>query len=310
MEQGGLAMRIRIDQGRSFASGVGRSGAASSMAGFTLVEMLVALVVALVIIGAAYSTYVAQQRHFGNERLVMRTQQNLRGALLVFEQELRMAGYDPEDAGGFGLVDVRRYDVIRYRECSPDGQPVLFYTYDVDENGLLDDRKQGRNIEHAKFRISDVHNDGHICLTWDNGGGRFPLAENIQAVGFAYAVDRDGDGDCDLWPGGTDLIWAVDSDNDNLLDADIDTNGDGAIDEKDDANGDHRIDTADGRVLKPQVALDRVKAIRVWVMAVTPGRLSGVDDVDNHVVGDRIFTPVKDGRKRFVLQTRVQCRNL
>lgn len=302
-------MSSRLDKRRSTPKS-DRSGALSAMAGFTLVELLIALTVAVVIIGAACSTYMVQQRYFGNQRLVMRAQQNLRGALLIFEQELRMIGYDPEDSGGFGVVDVRRYDVIQYRQCSLDGQPALYYTYDVDENGLLDDRNQGRNQEHAKFRISDVHNDGHICLTWDNGGGRFPLAENIQAIGFAYAIDRDGDGNCDAWPGGGDLIWAVDSDNDNLLDADIDTNGDGTIDEKDDINGDHRIDRADGRTLKPQVSLGCVKAIRVWVLAVTPGRLQGGDDGGIHVVGDRILLPARDGKKRFVLQTRVQCRNL
>jgi type IV pilus assembly protein PilW len=290
----------------------GRSRELSAVDGFSLVELLIALVVAIAILGAVLSTYVVQQRYFGNQRQVIRAQQNLRGALLIFEQELRMAGYDPEDSGGFGIVDVRRYDVKRYHECSLDGQPVLFYTYDINENGLLDldEKHRDRNEEHAKFRISDVHEDGHICLTWDNGGGRCPLAENIQAIGFAYAIDRDGDGSCDAWNGGGDLIWAVDSDNDNLLDADIDTNGDGIIDERDDANGDNRIDTADGRALNPQVSLDKVKAVRVWVMAVTSQPLQGKGDRRSHVVGDRILPPPDDGRIRLVVETRVQCRNL
>ena len=287
--------------------------------GFTLIELLVALVVALVALAAVYSTFIVQLQMFGNQRLVMRAQQNLRGALLILEQELRMAGYDPEDSGGFGVVDVRRYDLVHQHECNPDGQPVLFYTYDANEDGRLEgDRNQinkepagkERNEEHAKFRISDKDNDGHICLTWDNGAGRNPLAENIQAIAFAFAIDTDGDGRCDSWPGGGDLIWAVDSDNDNLLDADIDTNGDGIIDEKDDANGDHRIDMADGRPLNPQVPLRCIKAVRVWVLAVTQGRLQGEDDHQVHVVGDRILTSTDDGKKRLVLQTRVQCRNL
>jgi type IV pilus assembly protein PilW len=155
-----------------------------------------------------------------------------------------------------------------------------------------------------------VHNEEHICLTWDNGAGRYPLAENIQAIGFAYAIDRDGDGNCDSQTGSENLIWAVDSDNDNLLDANIDTNGDGVIDENDDANGDHRIDTADGCALNPQVSLKCVKAVRVWVLAVTSGRLLGGCDNRSHVVGDRILTPSDDGRMRLVLQSRVQCRNL
>lgn len=278
--------------------------------GFTIVEIMVALLVAMVVIGVAYSAFVVHQRHFANQRLMMRAQQNLRSAFLILEQELRMMGYDPEDSGGFGVVDVRRFDVIEYQKPSPDGQPVLFYTYDVDEDGRLDESNHGRNGEHPKFRVNDVDKDGHICLTWDIGSGRNPLAENIQAIGFAYAVDTDGDGKCDSWPGVENLIWAVDSDNDNLLDVDIDTNGDGDIDENDDINGDHRIDTADGRVLNPQVPLDDIKAVRVWVLAVTPGRLQGKENKRTYVVGDRILAPTDDGKMRFVLQTRVHCRNL
>jgi type IV pilus assembly protein PilW len=295
---------------RTLAAKPGKSGALSEVRGFTLVEVLVALVVAMIALGAVFSTFIVQEQHFGNQRQVTRAQQNLRGALLILEQELRMVGYDPEDSGGFGVVDVRRYDLVHQHECNPDGQPVLFYTYDVDEDGRLDDTNNQRNKEHAKFRISDIHNDGHVCLTWDNGAGRNPLAENIQALGFAYAIDVDGDSNCDSWPGGGSLIWAVDSDNDNRLDADIDTNGDGAIDEKDDMNGDHRIDAADGRPLNPPVSPDCIKAVRVWVLAVTSDRLRGRVDDRVFVVGDRVLAPVDDGKKRFVLQTQVHCRNL
>jgi type IV pilus assembly protein PilW len=301
---------MRQTPGRILVLKSGRRVASRDAHGFTLVELLIALVVAMVTMAAVYSAYVVQQRHFGNQRLVMRAQQNLRGALIILEQELRMVGYDPEDSGQFGVVDIRRYDPVRHRECNPEGQPVLFYTYDEDEDGRLNEENYQRNEEHPKFRISDTHNDGHLCLTWDNGAGRNPLAENIEAIGFAFAIDADGDGQCDSWPEGGGLIWAVDSDNDNLLDADIDTNRDGAIDELDDANGDRRIDGADGRGLNPQVPLRCIKAVRVWVLAATTGRIQGLYTRRSLVVGDRILAPSDDGRRRFVLQTRVQCRNL
>lgn len=280
------------------------------ISGLTIVELMIALVVGFVATVAAYSVYSVQQRHFGNQQLVLTAQQNLRGALMVIEHELRMLGYDPEDSGRFGLVDIRRYDVAETSKLKQDGQPVLFYTYDADEDGGLDQSGKGRNKEHPKFRISDIHHDGRICLSWDNGSGRRPLAENIRAIAFAYAVDVDADGYCDRWAGSDHLIWAVDSDNDNLLDTHLDTNGDGIIDEKDDANDDHRIDRDDGCALNPQVRLDRVKAVRVWVLAVTSRPLQGESDNRNLVVGDRIFAPADDGVRRFVLEMQVQCRNL
>ena len=278
--------------------------------GFTIVELVIAMAVTLVSITAVYSVYVVQQRHYGNQQLLQTSQENLRGALLVIEHELRMIGYDPEDMGGFGVTDVRRYHIAKYREPDITGQPVLYYTCDLDEDGRLDDRNHGSNREHPKIRISDIHGDGHICLTWDNGSGRHPLAENIQALGFAYAVDADGDENLDHWAGGEHVIWAVDSDNDNLLDTHIDTNDDGLIDEKDDANGDRRIDGNDGGALDSPLPPDRIRSIRVWLLATTAGPLQGMRENRVYVVADRIISTTGDGFKRLVLESRVECRNL
>ncbi len=282
----------------------------NSRKGVTLIELLIAMAVAMVTIVCAYTVYVVQQRQYGNQQLMLTARQNLRGGLAVMEQQLRMVGYDPEDSGHFGIVDVRRYDIEKGSQLDADGQPVLFYTCDVDENGGLDDRRKGRNREHPKFRISDIHKDGRICLTWDNGSGRRPLAENIIALGLAYAVDVDADGRPDMGPGGVAPIWAVDSDNDNRLDVDIDTNHDGSIDPSDDTNNDQRIDWADGGKLDPQIPLKHVMAVRVWLMAVTRRPIKGSHDQRNLVVGDRIMPAMEDGFRRFVMETRVTCRNL
>ena len=281
-----------------------------TQSGITLVELLIAMVVALIAIGAVYSVYSVQQRHFRNQQLVQTAQQNLRGAMLVIEHEIRMVGYDPEDVGGFGLVDIRRYNTVKVNEPDIGGQPVLYYTYDIDADGRLDDSNGGNNKEHPKIRISDVHADGRICLTWDNGSGRRPMARNIQYIGFAFAVDADSDGRLDRWADGEHLIWAVDSDNDNLLDTHIDTNDDGLIDEKDDVNGDHKIDPADGCPLNPPLTLDDVRSVRVWLMAVTSKTIQGLSDRRVLVVADRIIPPADDGLKRLVLQSRIECRNL
>ncbi len=278
--------------------------------GFTLIELLIAMAVAMAVLLTALTVCTVQQRQYRYQQSMQTARQHLRGGLAVMEQEIRMVGYDPEDSRQFGIVDVRRYDITKYRQLNIDGQPVLFYTYDVDEDGSLDDRNNGRNREHPNFRISDVHGDGHICLTWDNGSGRKPLAENILAMGVAYAVDVDHDGRLDSRAGGSNPIWAVDSDNDNLLDSDIDTNGDGRIDETDDANDDDRIDWADGGKLDPPIALKHIRAVRIWLLAETLRPLHQHTAVDDLVVGDRIVPAAKDGYRRMVMQTSVICRNL
>lgn len=278
--------------------------------GFTLVELVIALVVAMVAIGSVYSVYMVQLNSYRNEQAVTEAQQNLRGAMVILEQEIRMAGYDPEDTGQFGIVDVRRYDLIDRNTLNQEGQPILSYTLDWDENGALDDRNGGRNREHPNFRMRDDLNKRRVYLSWNTGTSWQPLAENIQAVGYAFAVDTDDDGLPDTWGGGPHLIWAVDSDNDNLLDTHIDANDDGRIDAADDIDGDHRLTAADGGGLKTPVPLSCIKAVRVWLLSISSRPLKGHTDSRSYVVGDRVIKPAADGYARQVLETVIEGRNL
>ncbi len=279
-------------------------------AGYTLLELTVALALTAITVGAAVSVYIVQQQHFNNQRMRHLVRHNLWGGLAVLEQEIRKAGYDPQDCGAFGIVDVRRYDVVNVHELDMDGQPVLFYTLDRDENGGLDNGNKGRNREHPKFRISDLKDDGGVCLTWDNGSGRRPLADHIHAMGTAYAFDQDENGRLDTAGSTNQLIWAVDSDNDNLLDTNIDSNHDGVIDEKDDANGDGVIDGSDGGKLAAPVALSHIRAARIWLMALSKHPVQSQAARRKHVVGDRIYQPPEAGYGQFVVSSTIVCRNM
>jgi type IV pilus assembly protein PilW len=277
--------------------------------GFTLLELLIAMVVGLIAMGVVYSVIVVQQRSYYQQRSLLGAHQNLRGAMVVLEQQIRLAGFDPEGSGHFGITDVRRYDTVGTKP-KEDGQPALFYTVDRDENGAVDDRNHNRNGEHPNFRIRDDLNTGRIYLAFDLGGGRQPLAENIQAIGLAYAVDTDRDGRPDTWDDEGHLIWAVDSDNDNRLDTHIDTNNDGVIDERDDSDGDFQITAADGGVLKPPVAMDRICAVRVWLLAAALLPVKRSAGRRPYVVGDRLITKTHGQESYQLLETVVQCRNL
>jgi len=277
--------------------------------GFTLLEVLIALAVGLIAIGAAYSVYDSQVKAHRSRKLALELQQNLRAALMFVEQEIRIAGFDPEGSGHFGIVDVRRYE-LEGTGTDPAGQPALFYTVDHDENGELDGRNHHRNKEHCSFRIRHDPAIGRRYLSWDNGAGRHPLSETIHQIAFAYGVDSDEDGRLDTWNGGPHLIWAVDSDNDNRLDTHLDANGDGVIDPSDDINGDGRIDPADGGAIDPPVSVDRIKSIRVWLLARSSMPVPGRYDANRLVVGDRISTPVDGHFMRKVIEADIIARNL
>jgi type IV pilus assembly protein PilW len=277
---------------------------------FTLVELLIAMFIGLIVIVSIYSVYLTQQRSHRNQQLSMETKQNLRGAMIILEQEIRMAGYDPLESGQFGIKDIRRYHLEKSRERDPNGEPALFYSLDMDENGDPDKRNGMRNREHPNFRIRYDPKIQRQFLAWDMGGGRQPLAENIKAIGMAYAIDRDGDSMPDRWNGGSHTIWAVDADNDNHLDTHIDINNDGRIDVSDDINGDNVIDHRDGGLLDPPVPVEHIKAVRVWLLAISQYPRRGHYDNSTLVVGNRLIPPDGLGHKRQVLESVIYCRNL
>ena len=73
--------------------------------GFTLVELMVTLVIAFIITGAAYGAYVVQQKNYTTQEQVAEIQQNLRIGLEIMSREMRMAGYDPTLSGQYGIVE-------------------------------------------------------------------------------------------------------------------------------------------------------------------------------------------------------------
>ena len=85
---------------------------------------------------------------------------------------------------------------------------------------------------------------------------------------------------------------------------------DGLIDEKDDTNGDHRITAADGGGLNPPIDLDRIRAVRVWLLSVCALPVKGHLDNRSHIVGDRIIPAANDEVMRRVLEATIECRNL
>tara|TARA_B100000315_G_scaffold105559_1_gene96790 strand:+ start:3003 stop:3596 length:594 start_codon:yes stop_codon:yes gene_type:complete len=75
--------------------------------GFTLIEMLVAIVSSLILVGAAYTFLTQQEKSFGVEADVSQTQRDVRTALKTVVTLLRPAGYNPDNVPAFrGLSNI------------------------------------------------------------------------------------------------------------------------------------------------------------------------------------------------------------
>ena len=104
--------------------------------GFTLVELLIAMTIGLIILTALSSTFLMQRKIYDVQEQVVEMVQNARAAMDMMTREIRMAGYDPTDSAGAGIVSVVT--------------DKIYITMDLNGDGVLDD-----SDEHIVYDIYD-----------------------------------------------------------------------------------------------------------------------------------------------------------
>ncbi|MBT8762456.1 prepilin-type N-terminal cleavage/methylation domain-containing protein [Desulfohalobiaceae bacterium Ax17] len=240
--------------------------------GFTLIELLVVIAISGILLTATYSAFQWQHKSYHIQEEVAEMQQDLRAAMDIMVRETRMAGYDPKNSGKFGITDIRRYDLNGNLNSS--GFSAITFTTDLDGDGTVDSN------EIISYSIYDYGNDNNLDLARKIGGsGRQLLAENIDSFVLAYAYDDDRDGELET-NASNDIIWAIDKNNDGKLEYST-----------------------------TSVAIDRIRAVRIWILTKTGEQDPDFLNTNTYVVGNQIITR-NDKFRRRLLTTFVQCRNM
>ena len=112
------------------------------------------------------------------------------------------------------------------------------------------------------------------------------LAEGIEAMAFAFAYDNDADQLLDT-DGAGNVLWGIDSDGNNVLDTSVAGGG-----------------------LPTLVNMDRIRAVRIWLLGRTKGNVPKHRDIDTYVVGNQTLGPFNDNFQRILLISTVKCRNM
>ncbi len=283
----------------------------SKQNGYTLIEILIAMAITGIISAALFTSFQFQQKSYVIQEGVAAMQQNLRAGMEMMTQEIRMVGYDRQNIGGMGILDISPRDIADNIDLTITGNGAIQIAADFNDSGALNPS------DIISFSIADSPigtPDGILDLTRDVGAGRRLLGENIQALGFAFAYDADDDGILDVSPGGN-TIWAVDSDGDNDLDLNLDTNDDGNIDAADGpGTGNNGLIT--GAAIAPNIDISDIRAVRIWMLARAGTSYNDYLNSHTYVVGHKVITPSTDAvsdndnlRMRLLITT-VKCRNL
>jgi len=273
--------------------------------GLTLYELMVAVAISSFLLLAIHATYKSQQKSYVVQKQVSAMQQNLRGAICFLQREIRLAGYDPQDSGDFGITDISVGD---------DGNGTITFSLDddlnntedeSDGNGRVDDRE---TLSFLLYDYPTTAPDGILDLGRKQGGTRRLVSENIEAMGFAFAFDstRDGDDSLDRDMNGN-IIWAIDSDHDGDLDVNLDTDNDGDIDVDDDQAGESLAQPDNGGLAL--VHLSDIRAVKIWLLARGDKDDAQSLNAMTYVVSNQRIAP-KDGLHRRLMTTSIRCRNL
>lgn len=140
------------------------------IAGFTLIELMITLVISSLIIASIYAAYTTQQRTYTTQERVVEMQQNLCAGMLLMTGDIRMAGYDAQQTG-------------KYKFTTATGTKLVF---SADLNG------DGGNPGAGETMTYELYTPAGASLTaLRRIAGQPAVAENIQAVEFQYL---DGNG--------------------------------------------------------------------------------------------------------------------
>lgn len=296
--------------------------------GFTLVELLIVMLLGSVVTAAIYASFRSQHDSYIAQDQVAEMQQNLRSAMDIMSREIRMAGFDPTLAARAlptpaGILMANSdgiafaMDLNGNRLVAGDLNEVVAFGF-----GAGIDTAPVDGIADAGAAALGRNNDGSMVggVFLAGANGYQPIADNIQAVDFAYAYDANGDGVLDFHdlngnsvqnPGET-TIWAVP--NAAGIWVDLDRNQDGFIDATDlnvllanpaPAGVVAIAGTATVTTARPA----DVRAVRVWVLA--RARLPDLKytNRNTYVVGRQTIT-VNDNFRRRLLETIIDCRNM
>jgi prepilin-type N-terminal cleavage/methylation domain-containing protein len=148
--------------------------------GFTLIEVLVAMVIFVIALTAIYSVLASVRKSSTMNEVNARVMDNLRTSIGIMAHDIRMAGLDRFNIAGAG---------IQWQPELP--TPIkLHFTADLDMDGIIAVADNSDGIQEADLeRITYIYNPANKkleqCLS-DGATNCDVVAENVENFAFTY----------------------------------------------------------------------------------------------------------------------------
>ncbi|MDP2855434.1 MAG: prepilin-type N-terminal cleavage/methylation domain-containing protein [Smithellaceae bacterium] len=168
--------------------------------GFTLIELLIAMFVGLIVLGATYAVFIAQNKELNKQEQIVVMQQNARMAMEMMTREIMMAGYN-QTTDPATIAAVPRCTnalVAAGTSCvgiTSAGSNTIKFTADLNGSGSItpDDQFEGDNADE------NVAYDANLSLgiksfrrnsKYTKSGSSYqPVVEYVDSLSFEYYDD-------------------------------------------------------------------------------------------------------------------------
>jgi len=138
--------------------------AAVEPGGFTLVELLVAMAIAMIMLAAVVSLFTSLNQSYTKQNVAANVQQAARAGVDFMAQGIRMAGLDPAETGNFGITVANATSIT--------------FSADLDLNG---------SVGGTGETISYFLNGDEL----QSNPGAVTLVENVTDLAFTYLAADD-----------------------------------------------------------------------------------------------------------------------
>jgi len=177
--------------------------------GFTLIEIMIAMVIGLVVIGGASAMFYSIHRNYMLQLAISQVEDEGHFAVQYMGDLIRMTGYrhmmapDPQGLEINGDTLILRFDST----FGCDGQKLAQYAAYEYQFSLGDDQSLQRTCSSAGTNGIGMQGQGTTTTEPIAGSSDSRYGSQIEDLQFRVGIDRDGDGSVDRYDQPTAVNW-------------------------------------------------------------------------------------------------------
>lgn len=168
--------------------------------GFTLIELMIAMVVGLVLLAAVYSVFNLQNKELSKQEQIAVMQDNAKMAMEMMTREIMMAGYGATSSlpRCVGTTTATNTPCVGITAANAN---TISFSADLDNSGSITSSGSNENITYDLY--TSAASGVQVLGRSSNGGTHQPVVENIYpsgtepALAFTY-LKADGSSTTDL----------------------------------------------------------------------------------------------------------------